>query len=145
MFCSGEISPDYTEYAVKKQEPQTPGLFVLWHLSDKGCGCERQTSLVCPGLLCLPASRSSSKGRKTQPLLEQNVLIKTTDLPNFKHLLITAMPRKQNLFFLISKETQSCFLPNPCTHHCKHVSMDQQALMAGLVFLPRAVFVQNIQ
>lgn len=107
MFCSGEISPDHTEYAVKKQEPLTPGLFVLWHLSDKGCGCERQTALVCPGLLCLPASRSSSKGRKTQPLLEQSVLVKTTDLPNFKHLLITAMPRKQNLFFLISIETLS--------------------------------------
>lgn len=59
------------------------------------------------GSFGLPASHSLSKGRKTQPLLEQNVLVKTTDLPNFKHLLIKAMARKQDLFFLISIETLS--------------------------------------
>lgn len=41
------------------------------------------------------------------------------------------MPRKQGLFFLISIETLShtSFLT-----HCKHVSMHQQALLAGPAF-----------
>lgn len=55
----------------------------------------------------LPDSRTLTKRRKTQPPLEQNVLVKTTDLPNLKHLLIKTMARKPDLFFLISTETLS--------------------------------------
>lgn len=94
----------------------------------------------------LTASSSLSKGRKTQPLLEQNVLVKTTHLPKFKHLLIKAMPRKQDLLLCnLSRNAQSCFLPNPCTVHCKRVSVDQQALLAGSAFLDRKMFVWSMR
>lgn len=94
------------------------------------CGYERQLLFTLDSF-ALSASHRLSKGRKTQPLLEQNVLVETTDLHNFKHLLIRAMPRKQGTFFLISIETlgHASFLT-----YCKHVSMHQQALPAGPAF-----------
>lgn len=124
MLCSGIISYDSV---VAKQHSQTPGLVAVWYLG-RCCGYERQLLFT---LFALSASHRLSKGRKTQPLLEQNVLVETTDLRNFKHLLIRAMPRKQGMFFLISIETLShaSFLT-----HCKHVSMHQQALLTGPAF-----------
>lgn len=128
MFCSGVISPDS---AVTKQHSQTSGLIVVWYLLAGVGDVKDRKLLFTLDSFALSASHRLSKWRKTQPLLEQNVLVETTDLPKFKHLLIRAMPRKQGLFFLISIETLShaSFLT-----HCKHVSMHQQALLAGPAF-----------
>lgn len=138
VFCSGVISPDS---AVPKQHSQTPCLIAVWHLSAGVVDVKDRKLLFTLDSFALSASHILSKWRKTQPLLEQNVLVETTDLPNFKHLLIKGMPRKQGLFFLISIETLShaSFLT-----HCRHFSMHQQALLAGPAFF-RQRYVWNMQ
>lgn len=128
VFCSGVISPNS---AVTRQHSQTPGLVAVWYLLAGVVDVKDRKLLFTLDSFALSASHRLSKWRKTQPLLEQNVLVETTDLHNFKHLLIRAMPRKHGRFFLISIETLShaSFLT-----HCKHVSMHQQALLAGPAF-----------
>lgn len=131
---------------VIKEQPQPPGLFVLWHLSGKGYGCERQTALFCSGLFWSPSlsqhkqrEESTSTAGTKYPCKK-----KATDLPNFKHLplLVTAMP-ETGLFFLISIETLShaSFL----TRAQIAANIDKQAILAGLIFLIRAILVLNTQ
>jgi len=103
-FCGGEISPDS---AVTTQQPQAHGASAAWYLSGRWCGCERQKALFHPGLLW-PHSLSQLEQREENTTAAGTKCpCKTTDLPNFKHLLIKTMPRKQVLFFLISIETLS--------------------------------------
>lgn len=133
VFCSGEICPDST---VTKQQPQSPGLFAMWYLSGRCWGCESQKAHVHPGFLWPSSLSQLEQRRKTQPLLEQNVLVKTTDLPNFKHLLIKAMPRKQDLFSLISIETLShaSFLSHAQTTASMSVQTSRPTLLVGSAF-----------
>lgn len=76
-FCSGVISPDS---ALTKQYSQTPGLIAVWYLSAGIVDVKDRKLLFTLDSFALSSSHRLSKWRKTQPVLEQNVLVETTDL-----------------------------------------------------------------
>lgn len=75
MLCSGEISSGYKAAASVSRS--------LCNVASLRQGLWDRLFFFAPDSSGLPASQRTSKGRKTHPQLEQNILVKKkTDLPN---------------------------------------------------------------